>query len=70
MEFLFKYLNKYCLIIGRVLLNTVQDLTFGKLQLKQLSIAYKIFLCKGFKRYRLEFSFLLKLLLQLTGTKY
>lgn len=34
MEFLLKYLNKYCLIIGRILLNTVQELTFLKAPVK------------------------------------
>lgn len=36
MEFLLKYLNKYCSVIGRVLLNTVQDLTFLETPVKAI----------------------------------
>lgn len=53
MEFLLKYLNKYCLIIGRILLNTVQELTFLKAPVKAVKAAYKsfVFLGKAVKHY-------------------
>lgn len=36
MEFLIKYLDKYCSVIGRILLNTVQELTFLETPVKAI----------------------------------